>query len=89
MGIIENRGQSFEEWKANPKKSMKEKFVAGFASWGFTIPIILTYVVFFYMMAPTSISMFIALYAGIVISNCINFFSAKRTQQTQKKSTSP
>ena len=78
IGIIENRGQSFEEWKTQAKKSQKEKVMASFASWGLTIPVALAFVLFLYIIAPTSIYMVIALYSGIVIRNCIEFFSGKQ-----------
>ncbi len=82
MGIIENRGKSFKEWNSEPKKSAIEKFIASFVSWGIAIPIALAYVLFFYIITPTSFLMFISLYAGIVINNCISFFSENQTQQT-------
>jgi len=34
-----------------------------------------------YMIIPTSIEMAIALYAGIVIRNCIDFFAEKQSPQ--------
>lgn len=81
-GFIENRGKSFEEWNSNPEKSARDKFMAGFVSWGIAIPAVLAYVLFVYFITPTSVLMFIALYIGIVIKNCINFFSEKHAQQT-------
>jgi hypothetical protein len=82
VGLIESRGTTFEEWKGNPKKSTKERLLAGFVSWGTIVPSILAFVLFLYIIAPTSVLMFIALYAGIVIRNCITFFSEKQTPLT-------
>ncbi|NNV54462.1 hypothetical protein [Limnovirga soli] len=82
MGIIENRGKSFKEWSSEPNKSTIEKFIASFISWGIAIPLALTYVLFFYIITPTSFLMFISLYAGIVIGNCISFFSGNQTHKT-------
>ncbi len=81
MGIIENRGKSFEEWQANPSESTKERLTAGFVSWGIAIPGILAYILFLYIITPTSVYMFIALYAGIIIRNCIIFFSEPHHQR--------
>ena len=81
MGIIEDRGQSVEAWQASPKKTMKEKIWAALASWGYAIPVALAYVFGLYMIIPTSIEMAIALYAGIVIRNCIDFFAKKQSPQ--------
>lgn len=82
MGLVENRGQSFEDWEKQPKKSTGEKLMAGFASWGVAIPAALALVLFLYMITPTSVYMAIALYLGIVIRNCIAFFSTERAPQT-------
>ncbi len=82
VGLIESRGTTFEEWNANPEKSTKERLIAGFVSWGTIIPSILAFVLFLYLITPTSVLMFIALYAGIVIRNCITFFSEKQTTIT-------
>ena len=81
-GFIENRGKSFEEWNSNPNKSTKEKLIAGFASWGVTIPSVLVGILWLYIITPTSLYMALALYAGIIIRNCITFFSVKEAQQT-------
>ncbi len=82
MGLIENRGKSFDEWKSNPNKSTKEKLIGGFASWGVTIPSVLVGILWLYFLTPTSLYMAIALYAGIIIRNCITFVSKKHAQQT-------
>lgn len=85
IGFIENSGKTIEEWKSNPKKTRIEKFMANFASWGFAIPSVLGFIILIYIITPTSILMFIALYAGIVFRNCILFFSEKQTQEAISK----
>jgi len=82
VGLIESRSITFEEWNASPQKSTKERLMAGFVSWGTIIPSIMAFVLFLYLITPTSVHMFIALYAGIVIRNCITFFSDKQTPLT-------
>jgi len=74
-GLIERGGQSFEEWKSTHNKSASDRIIANLISWCMTIPIIVSVVFFLYLIAPTSISTFISLYIGIVIRNCIDFFS--------------
>ena len=81
-GIIEKGGLSFEEWKDKPKKTILERLTAGFISLGFAIPGVLAYVIFLYVVAPTSMAMVIALFIGMVLKNCITYFLKKQSPQT-------
>lgn len=74
FGVIKNRGKSYESWQSNPQKSGKERILDAFITWGMAIPPAFAYVLLIYMIAPTSLSLFVALYAGIVIRNSIDFF---------------
>ncbi|MGG9961185.1 hypothetical protein [Ferruginibacter sp. SUN106] len=74
-GIIEDRFGSYEEWLVKPQKNATERLLAIFSSWGTAIPVALAYVLLLYIFIPTTLSMFIALYAGIVIRNSIHFFA--------------
>ncbi len=80
-GLLENRGDSVEEWKNKTVKSTREKLILGFTTWGFAIPVITAYVLFIYIITPTLLLMALALYAGIVIRNCIQYFSDKQSRQ--------
>ena len=77
IGVVENKGESYEKWQVKPEKSGKEKFLGTFVTWGLAIPTALIYLLFLYVVAPTSLGLFIALYAGIVIRNIFQFFSKK------------
>ena len=78
-GLIENRSGSYEKWQTKPQKSGGEKILAACITWGIAIPTGLAYVLFLYVIAPTSLSLLIALYGGIVIRNSIRFFSKEQT----------
>lgn len=80
--VMENRGKSFEEWSTKPQKSLKERFMAGFVRWGTAIPALLALAVFIYIITPSSVYSAIVFYLGIVIRNCITFFSKKTEQPT-------
>ncbi len=82
-GVVENRCESFEQWRTKRRKSTMEKILSSFSTWGFTVPIALAYVLLLYVIIPTSLVMFIALFAGIVIRNSIDYFSNKHTSPTE------
>lgn len=84
IGVIENKGFSYEAWEANTERSRTKALLVWFIKWGRLIPFLLGYALFVYMMAPGSVSMLIALLGGIVISNMVSFFINKKTPEAAK-----
>jgi hypothetical protein len=82
--IIENRGESYESYRARMQTSVKGKLLIGFVGWGLIIPAGLAYVSFLYLFAPTSWYLFVALYAGMVIRNIIRFVSKEQGKVSQE-----
>jgi hypothetical protein len=81
-GAIENTKGNYEHWETTIRQSKTGKALVTFLNWGMILPAALVFVLFLYLIAPTSWSMAIALYVGIVIRNTINFFEQKKTEST-------
>ena len=75
IGIVQNRGESYREWRIKPEKSIMKKLMVAISVWGLAIPAMLLYALLLYMFAPDSVFMCIALYAGIVLNNSMKFFA--------------
>ena len=84
MGIIENRGESYESYQERMQAGSRGKYLLTFVTWGFAIPAALAYATFLYLIAPASWYLFAALYVGIVIRNIIQFVSQKQGKSTQE-----
>lgn len=82
IGIIENKGFSYETWEANGERSRKKALLIWFIKWSRIVPLLLGYSLFVYMVAPGSVSMLIALMAGIVIRNIFPFFVNKKASES-------
>jgi hypothetical protein len=83
-GIIENRGETYENYRTRMQAAGSGKFLISFVTWGVTIPVALAYAIFLYLVAPTSWDLLAALYAGIVIKNIIQFFSKEQDKINQE-----
>ena len=84
VGHIENKGASFEAWQKEHAASKKHMLLANFVIWAMAIQIILWYLFFVYMIAPTSFSFFLFLLLGIVLRNIIDFFFKKKPQLSKE-----
>jgi len=82
-GIIENRGETYEDYQVRAQGTVKGKFITIFVTWGIAIPAALAYALFLYLVAPTSWSLFAALYGGIIIRNVFAYFSQKHNKINQ------
>lgn len=81
IGVIENKGFSYNEWETNTEKSRKKALLIWYIKWARIIPLLLGYSLFVYMMAPDSAGLLIALLAGIIVSNIVSFLANKKTSQ--------
>lgn len=81
--FLENKAVNAGTETNDQPKTLTQKVLTGFAQWGMAIPTTLALALFIYMITPTSVWSAIALYAGIVIGNCIRFFSNKSEQHAE------
>jgi hypothetical protein len=82
QGIIENKGLPFDDWLHQNNGAGKRWFIGKFVSWSQAIPVILAYLFFVYMIAPTSFTMLLVLYIGLVIRNIFNYFTKKQPAES-------
>jgi hypothetical protein len=80
-GIVENQGHSMESWEAQPRTNFKRKFLVGLAKWGMVIPTAMAFILYLYIILPSSWLMAVFLYAAIVLRNCFEFFSKKEATE--------
>lgn len=85
-GHLQNQGYTVESWVAARPESGIRVRVARFIQWAQAFSIAIGYVVFLYFITPTSISLFIACFAGFVIGNITRFLNRK--SKTLSESTS-
>lgn len=83
IGTFLNKYESFEKWEAEAKSSQRGRFIIGFVKLGQLIPTALGCFLFIYVIAPSTLNVFIAFIVGIVLRNSIQFF------QLRKKRTVP
>lgn len=77
-GIIENKQDVTEQDATREKyKSIEEKY-AWILSAGIFLPSLTLFVLFIYLVMPTSTGMFIPFIAGILIRNIFNYFSSRQ-----------
>ena len=86
VGIFENKRISLETWEAEDNGSKWRRLVALFVVWGQFIPTALGFLLFIYLIAPTTVSVFIALVVGIVLRNSIHFFEQRKKETVQEAS---
>lgn len=76
-GAIENKGKTFESWLQEHPVSGKHMVIGIFVKWARIIPIAIGYLFFAYMITPTSFTLLLALFAGIVIANIVTYVTRK------------
>jgi hypothetical protein len=77
-GYLENQGYTVESWVASRPNSKLRIWIAQFIQWGQVLPIALGYLLVFYIITPTSLTLFVALFAGIILRNIIEYLTKKR-----------
>lgn len=83
-GYIENKGYTVKSWVLARPTSKRRLWTARFIFWGQLVPSALGYSFCFYMFTPTSLSLFIALFTGIVLHNIIGYITKKKAVQAKK-----
>jgi hypothetical protein len=71
IGAIENKYGSYERWESEAKSSKRGSFIVTFVIWGQLIPTAFGCLLFIYLIAPTTLSVFVAFIVGIVLRNSI------------------
>jgi hypothetical protein len=82
-GHLENQGYTVERWVAARPNSKMRVWIAQFIQWGQALPIALGYAFCLYVIMPTSLTLFIAFFIGIIIRNIIEYLT--RTKDTQSE----
>ena len=83
-GRIEDKWQSFDDWKEKHSTSPMHILIAAFVRWGQIVPISLGYLFFAYVIAPTSISFFLVLASAFVIRNALAYLLKKDPNTSEK-----
>lgn len=81
-GHLENKGYTVESWVAARPNSRIRKWVAQFIHGGQVLPLAFAYALFLYMIAPTSLILFIAFFSGLIFWNIITYLTKKKGQQS-------
>jgi hypothetical protein len=81
-GYLENQGYTVESWVAARPSSKLRIWIAQFIKWGQVLPIAFGYGLCLYVIMPTSLTLFIALFVGIVLRNIIEFLTQKKEVQS-------
>jgi hypothetical protein len=81
-GYLENQGYTVESWVAARPNSKMRIRLAKFIHWGLVLPIALGYSVILYLFMPTSMTLLIAFFAGIVIRNIVEYLAKKNDVQS-------
>ena len=84
INLIDRESNPFEPWKVKSPRSRKQRLLSFYTTWGIAAPVLLFYMFLMYLFAPTSWTLAIALYAGIVIRNIVNFFAKKENTMNQE-----
>jgi hypothetical protein len=82
-GYLENKGYTVESWVAARPDSKLRIWIAQFIQWGQVLPIAFGYLLILYIITPTSLTLFIALFAGIVFRNIIEYKTKKKDVQSE------
>jgi hypothetical protein len=81
-GYLENKGYTVESWVAARPNSKLRIWIAQFVQWGQILPIVFGYTLILYIITPTSLTLFIALFVGIVLRNIIEYVTKKKDVQS-------
>lgn len=76
-GYLENKGYTVESWLAARPNSKMRIRTAQFIHWGQVLPIALGYSLALFITMPSSLTLFIVYFAGIVIRNIIEYLTNK------------
>jgi hypothetical protein len=82
-GYLENKGYTVESWVAARPNSKLRIWIAQFVQWGQILPIVFGYTLILYIITPTSLTLFIALFVGIVLRNIIEYVTKKKDVQSE------
>jgi hypothetical protein len=82
-GHLENKGYTVERWIAARPHSKIRIWIAQFIQWGQVLPIALGYAFCLYVIMPTSLTLFIAFFIGIIIRNIIEYLTKKKDAQSE------
>lgn len=85
-GIIENKGHTPETWINERPNSNLRKVIVSVVTWGPVFSIVVFYAFAIYLIAPTSVNLFIAILLGIIIRNVVNYYSKKEGADTRPHS---
>jgi hypothetical protein len=82
-GYLENQGYTVESWVASRPNSKLRIWIAQFIQSGQVLPIAFGYLLVLYIITPSSLTLFIALFAGIVLRNIIEYLTKKKDVQSE------
>ena len=82
-GHLENKGYTVNNWVAARPTSRIRIWTARFIYWGQILPNALGFSLFLYLIMPTSLTLFIAFFAGIVIRNIIEYLGKRKNVQSE------
>lgn len=85
-GYLENQGYTIESWLEARPNSRLRMLTAQFVQWGQVLPVVFGYALALYIITPTSLTLFITLFAGIVVRNIIEYFTTKKEVQSETPS---
>ena len=80
---FENQGYTTESWVAARPHSKIRIWIAQFVQWGQALPMALGYAFCLYVIMPTSLTLFIAFFAGIILRNIIEYLTKKKDAQSE------
>lgn len=83
-GIIENRGQSYETWLEESKSHNKNAALIGFITWSKILAASMAFLLFAYVIAPTTIEVIMILAGIILIRNFVVFFTSRNQELEQE-----
>lgn len=86
IGYLENKGFTVDSWVAARPNSRMRIWIARFTHWGQILPIVLGYSFFLYIVTPTSLTLFIVFFAGIVLRNIYEYLTKKKDVQSETSS---
>ena len=85
-GLLENQGHTVESWVVARPNSKVRILVAQFIKWGQVLPIGLGYSIVLYIITPTSLTLFLLFFVGIVLRNIVEYLTKKKDVQSEVSS---
>jgi hypothetical protein len=82
-GYLENKGYTVDSWVGSRPNSRIRIWIAQFIHWGQVLPIALCYSLFLYMIMPTSLTLFIVFFAGIVLGNILRYLTKSKDVKSE------